>query len=376
MTDRTDTMDTLEITLPDDWHLHLRDGAAMASVLPASARHFGRAIVMPNLKPPVTTTDLALAYRDRILAAAEAHRARTGESLANFVPLMTLYLTDATAPQEIDRAVETGVIPAVKLYPAGATTHSDSGVTDLAHCDKVLERMQDRGMVFCLHGEVTHSDVDIFDREARFIEQVLIPLRARYPALKIVLEHITTRESADYVREAAGPIAATITPQHLLYNRNSLFQGGIRPHYYCLPVLKREVHRQALLAAATSGNSRFFLGTDSAPHPQSDKESSCGCAGCYSAPVAMALYAQAFDQAGALDRLEGFASLYGPGFYGLSVNTRRLRLQRRASRIPERLAFAESALDVGLAVDAPLSEDQAIVPLAAGQSIAWQVQAV
>jgi len=365
---------TLEIIQPDDWHLHLRDGAAMASVLPASARHFGRALVMPNLKPPVTTTALALAYRDRILAAAQALSLRTGESLSDFSPLMTLYLTDATALQEIDRAVDTGVIPAVKLYPAGATTHSDSGVTDLAHCEPVLERMQQRGMVFCLHGEVTHSEVDIFDREARFIDQVLIPLRARYPALKIVLEHITTREAADFVREAAGPIAATITPQHLLYNRNSLFQGGIRPHYYCLPVLKRETHRQALLAAATSGSPRFFLGTDSAPHPQSDKESSCGCAGCYSAPVAMALYAQAFDQAGALNRLEGFASLYGPAFYGLAPNTRRLRLIRRASLVPQRFAFAEAAL--GGAPFAELTEDQSIVPLAAGQSIAWQVQAV
>ena len=369
---------SLEIVQPDDWHLHLRDGEDMASVLPATARHFGRALVMPNLKPPVTTVVQALAYRDRILAAARDHVARSAEDLAGFSPLMTLYLTDTTLPDEIDRAVETGVIPAVKLYPAGATTNSDSGVTDLARCDRVLERMQALGMVFCLHGEVTHSDVDVFDREARFIEEVLIPLRARYPALKIVLEHITTRQAADYVRQAPGPIAATITPQHLLYNRNALFKGGLRPHYYCLPVLKRETHRQALVEAATSGSPRFFLGTDSAPHAQSAKETACGCAGCYSAPFAMALYAQAFDAAGALDRLEGFASLHGPQFYGYAPNTRRLRLLRHRQTVPDRLPFgsAPSKTAGGLPAERGASGEPWIVPLAAGDAIDWTVTAL
>ncbi|MFZ9313717.1 MAG: dihydroorotase [Burkholderiaceae bacterium] len=368
----------LDMVQPDDWHLHLRDGADMASVLPATARHFGRALVMPNLKPPVTTVAQALAYRARILAAAQNYSAHSREDLSGFSPLMTLYLTDTTAPDEIDRAVETGLIPAVKLYPAGATTNSDSGVTDLARCDRVLERMQARGMVFCLHGEVTHSDVDVFDREARFIDEVLIPLRARYPALKIVLEHITTRQAADYVRQAPGPLAATITPQHLLYNRNALFKGGIRPHYYCLPVLKRETHRQALLQAATSGSPRFFLGTDSAPHAQSTKETGCGCAGCYSAPFAMALYAQAFDTAGALDRLEGFASLHGPQFYGVAPNTGRLRLHRQPQTVPERLPFGSAAAGhAGGSGDAPISSQKNwIVPLAAGEAIDWTVTSV
>lgn len=369
---------SLAIVQPDDWHLHLRDGAEMASVLPATARHFGRALVMPNLKPPVTTVVQALAYRDRILGAARDYSARSREDLSGFSPLMTLYLTDTTLPDEIDRAVETAVIPAVKLYPAGATTNSDSGVTDLARCDRVLERMQALGMVFCLHGEVTHSDVDVFDREARFIEEVLIPLRARYPALKIVLEHITTRQAADYVRQAPGPIAATITPQHLLYNRNALFKGGMRPHYYCLPVLKRETHRLALVEAATSGSSRFFLGTDSAPHAQSAKETACGCAGCYSAPFAMALYAQAFDAAGALDRLEGFASLYGPQFYGYAPNTRRIRLDRQPQTVPDRLPFgsADSAAFAHRGEESMGLEKNSIVPLAAGDTIDWTVVSV
>jgi dihydroorotase len=369
---------SLEIVQPDDWHLHLRDGADMASVLPASARHFGRALVMPNLKPPVTTVAQALAYRGRILAAAQAHFAHSAEDLSGFSPLMTLYLTDTTLPDEIDRAVETGVIPAVKLYPAGATTNSDSGVTDLARCDRVLERMQALGMVFCLHGEVTHSEVDVFDREARFIDEVLIPLRARYPALKIVLEHITTRQAADYVQQAPGPLAATITPQHLLYNRNTLFKGGIRPHYYCLPVLKRETHRQALVEAATSSSPRFFLGTDSAPHAQSAKESACGCAGCYSAPFAMAFYAQAFDAAGALDRLEGFASLHGPQFYGYAPNTRRLRLVRQPQTVPDRLPFGSAASGPaeGLGKAPSASGQNWIVPLAAGDAIDWTVASV
>ena len=366
---------TLDIVQPDDWHLHLRDGADMASVLPATARHFGRALVMPNLRPPVTTVAQALAYRARVLSAAHDHSAQSREDLSGFSPLMTLYLTDTTLPDEIDRAVETGVIPAVKLYPAGATTNSDSGVTDLARCDRVLERMQALGMVFCLHGEVTHSEVDVFDREARFIDEVLIPLRARYPALKIVLEHITTRQAADYVRQAPGPLAATITPQHLLYNRNALFKGGIRPHYYCLPVLKRETHRQALVEAATSGSPRFFLGTDSAPHAQSTKETACGCAGCYSAPFAMALYAQAFDTAGALDRLEGFASLHGAQFYGFAPNTRRLRLHRQRQTVPDRLPFgsAISEVTVGPGTESVSSDKNWIVPLAAGDVIDWTV---
>jgi dihydroorotase len=366
---------TLDIVQPDDWHLHLRDGADMASVLPATARHFGRALVMPNLRPPVTTVAQALAYRARILSAAHDHSVQSREELSGFSPLMTLYLTDTTLPDEIDRAVETGVIPAVKLYPAGATTNSDSGVTDLARCDRVLERMQALGMVFCLHGEVTHSEVDVFDREARFIDEVLIPLRARYPALKIVLEHITTRQAADYVRQAPGPLAATITPQHLLYNRNALFKGGIRPHYYCLPVLKRETHRQALVEAATSGSPRFFLGTDSAPHAKSTKETACGCAGCYSAPFAMALYAQVFDTAGALDRLEEFASLHGAQFYGFAPNIRRLRLHRQRQTVPDRLPFgsAISEVTVDPGTESVSSDKNWIVPLAAGDVIDWTV---
>jgi dihydroorotase len=340
---------SLTITRPDDWHLHLRDGAAMASVLPHSARQFARAIVMPNLKPPVTTTAQASAYRSRILAALPAQMA--------FEPLMTLYLTDNTQPDEILRAKESGFVHAVKLYPAGATTNSDAGVSDLKHCAKVLEAMQEVGMPFLVHGEVTDSDIDLFDREAVFIERVLRPLRRDFPALSIVFEHITTKDAAQYVAEADGPIAATITAHHLLYNRNDIFKGGIRPHYYCLPILKREEHRLALMTAAVSGDERFFLGTDSAPHAQGVKEAACGCAGCYTALHAMELYAEAFERAGALDKLEAFASFHGPAFYGMERNTDTVTLRREPWQVPELLALA----------------DAQVVPLNAGETINWKL---
>jgi dihydroorotase len=341
--------DSLTITRPDDWHLHVRDGAAMASVLPHSARQFGRAIIMPNLKPPVTTTAQAAAYRERILAALP--------SGTDFQPLMTLYLTDNTPPDEIRRAKDSGFVHAVKLYPAGATTNSDAGVTALSKCYKTLEAMQEAGMPFLVHGEVTDSTIDIFDREAVFIDKVRQPLRRDMPALKVVFEHITTRDAAHYVNETEGPIAATITAHHLLYNRNEIFKGGIRPHYYCLPVLKREEHRQALVRAAISGSKRFFLGTDSAPHPKGLKEHACGCAGCYTALHAMELYAQAFDQAGALDKLEAFASFNGPAFYGLPRNTGTITLKREAWTLPAEL---------------PLG-DAIVVPLNGGEPIDWKL---
>src|SRR5690606_21581494 len=340
---------TLTLTRPDDWHLHLRDGATLASVLPDTARQFARAIVMPNLRPPVTTTEQALAYRQRILAALpEGMR---------FEPLMVLYLTDNTSPEEIRRARESGVVHAVKLYPAGATTNSDAGVTDLKKCYKTLETMQEVGMPFLLHGEVTDPDIDIFDREAVFIDRILQPLRRDLPELKMVMEHITTKDAAQYVSEAEGPMGATITVHHLLYNRNELFKGGIRPHYYCLPVLKREIHRQALVAAATSGSPRFFLGTDSAPHPKGMKEHACGCAGCYTALHAMELYAQAFEQAGALDKLEGFASFHGADFYGLPRNTEQVTLKRESWTIPAELPMG----------------DATVVPLDAGSTLNWKL---
>jgi len=345
----------LELTRPDDWHLHLRDGAAMASVLPASARQFARAIVMPNLKPPVTTTAQALAYRERILAALPAGLA--------FEPLMTLYLTDNTQSDEIRRAQESGFVHGVKLYPAGATTNSDSGVTDVRRCAAALEAMQKIGMPLLVHGEVTQVDVDVFDREKVFIDRVMVPLRRDFPALKVVFEHITTRDAADYVTAADGPVAATITAHHLLYNRNAVFmtadgRPGVRPHYYCLPVLKREVHRQALLKAAASGNPRFFLGTDSAPHPKNEKESACGCAGCYTAASALELYAEAFEEAGALDRLEAFASFHGPDFYSLPRNSSKIILRREPWSLPAEL---------------PLGA-QSIVPLRAGETLRWKLQ--
>jgi dihydroorotase len=340
---------SITLTKPDDWHLHLRDGAAMASVLPHSARQFSRAIVMPNLRPPVTTTDQAVQYRDRILAALPRGM--------NFEPLMVLYLTDNTPPDEIRRAKDSGVVHAVKLYPAGATTNSDAGVTALTKCYKTLEVMQEVSMPFLVHGEVTDPAIDIFDREAVFIDRVMQPLRRDMPALKVVFEHITTKDAAQYVMEADGPVSATITAHHLLYNRNEIFKGGIRPHYYCLPVLKREEHRQALVRAAVSGSPRFFLGTDSAPHPKGLKEHACGCAGCYTALHAMELYAEAFDQAGALDKLEAFASFNGPAFYELPRNSDRITLQRETWTLPAELPCGEAA----------------IVPLNGGESIGWKM---
>jgi len=341
--------DHLTLTRPDDWHLHLRDGAALRSVVPHSARQFARAIVMPNLKPPVTTTAQALAYRERILQALpEGMR---------FEPLMTLYLTDNTPPDEIRRAKESGAVHGVKLYPAGATTNSDAGVTALKACYKTLEVMQEIGMPFLVHGEVTDPAVDIFDREAIFIDRILQPLRHDMPALKIVFEHVTTKEAAQYVAAADAATAATITPQHLLYNRNEIFKGGIRPHYYCLPVLKREEHRLALVQAATSGSPKFFLGTDSAPHPKGLKEHACGCAGCYTALHAIELYATAFENVGALDKLEAFASFNGPAFYGLSPNSDTITLRRETWEVPNELPFGESS----------------IVPLNGGEAMHWKM---
>ena len=340
--------DTLTIRRPDDWHLHVRDGAQLAAVVPHSAAQFGRAIIMPNLRPPVTTTAQALAYKERILAAVPPGVA--------FEPLMTLYLTDTLPVQEIARAKAAGIV-ACKLYPAGATTHSDAGVTDIRKIEPVLEAMQKAGLLLLVHGEVTDPGIDIFDREAVFIERQLIPLRQKFPALKIVFEHITTREAAQYVAESGVCTAATITAHHLLYNRNALFTGGLQPHYYCLPVLKREVHRQALVQAATSGSPKFFLGTDSAPHPAYLKEHASGCAGCYTAHAALEMYAEAFDAAGALDRLEGFASLHGPAFYGLPVNAQTITLHRERWTVAEHFAFGDAELK----------------PLRAGQSMAWRL---
>jgi dihydroorotase len=342
---------TLTLTRPDDWHLHVRDGAAMAAVVPATARQFARAIIMPNLKPPVTTTEQALAYRDRIRAAVP-------DGLS-FEPLMTIYLTDNTPPDEIRRAKDAGIV-AVKLYPAGATTNSDAGVTDLRKTYATLEAMQREGLVFCVHGEVTDSDVDVFDREKAFIDTKMIPLRRDFPELKVVFEHITTKEAAQYVSEAGRYTASTITPQHLLYNRNAIFQGGIRPHYYCLPILKREEHRVALVQAATSGSSKFFLGTDSAPHAANLKEHACGCAGCYTAPAALELYAEAFEAANALDKLEAFASFHGPDFYSLPRNAERVTLKREPWTVPEALPFG----------------DAQIKPLRGGETLSWKLQAV
>ncbi len=342
------TFSTLTLTQPDDWHVHLRDGDVLPHVLAHTASQFARAVVMPNLKPPVTTTALALAYRERIIQALPAGTA--------FQPLMTLYLTDNTPASEIEAAHAAGVV-AVKLYPAGATTNSDSGVTALAHTYKALEAMQRLGMPLLVHGEVTDANIDLFDREAVFIDQHLIPLRHDFPELKIVFEHITTREAAQYVAQAGRFTAATVTAHHLLYNRNALFMGGVRPHYYCLPVLKREVHRQALMDAVTSGSDRFFLGTDSAPHATHLKEHASGCAGCYTALTALELYAEAFDSVGALDNLEGFASFHGPDFYGLPRNTRQITLQRESWTLPESLPFGETTLK----------------PLRGGETVGWRL---
>lgn len=350
-------MDSLTLTRPDDWHLHLRDGTAMASVLPDTAGQFGRAIVMPNLKPPVTTVAAAVAYRERILAALPLHT--EFEGAARFEPLMTLYLTDNTLPGEIVRARQSGFVHAVKYYPAGATTNSDSGVTDIRKCEMVLAAMAEQSLPLLVHGEVADSDVDVFDRERVFIERVLAPLIERLPTLPVVLEHVTTSHGVDFVLHAGMQVAATITAHHLLLNRNAIFQGGIRPHHYCLPVLKREAHRRALLAAATSGNPKFFLGTDSAPHARDAKETDCGCAGIYTAHAAMELYAEAFDAAKALDKLEGFASFYGADFYGLPRNRDRITLRRESWQVPGELPLAEGTL----------------VPLRAGESIGWRLAA-
>src|SRR6187402_250491 len=339
---------TLTLTRPDDWHLHVRDGEALHTVVPHTAAQFGRAIIMPNLKPPVTTATQALAYKARIQAAVPAG--------IQFEPLMTLYLTDNLPADEIARAKDAGVV-AAKLYPAGATTNSDAGVTDLRKTYKTLEAMQKAGMLLLVHGEVTSSDIDLFDREAVFIDTQLIPLRRDFPELKIVFEHITTREAAHYVRDAGRFTGATVTAHHLLYNRNAIFTGGIRPHYYCLPVLKRETHRVALLAAATSGNPRFFLGTDSAPHAKGLKEHACGCAGCYTALHALELYTQAFDQAGALDKLEGFASFHGADFYGLPRASEQVTLRREEWTLPAEF----------------MAGDNEIVPLGGGESIGWRL---
>lgn len=348
------TVDTLKIVRPDDWHLHLRDGAVLESVVQDSARQFARAIVMPNLKSPVVSVDMAMAYHDRIRQAL----ATAAGPLHKFQALMTLYLTDNTTAAEVLKARESGLVHGIKLYPAGATTNSDAGVTNLLkNCIPALEAMQKVGMPLLVHGEVTDPDVDLFDREAVFIQRVMIPLRQAFPELKVVFEHLTTREGVDYVREAAGPTGATITAHHLLYNRNALFRGGIRPHWYCLPVLKRETHRQALLAAATSGRGRFFLGTDSAPHPKGLKEHACGCAGCYTALHAMELYTTAFDAEGKLDQLEAFASLNGPAFYGLPVNSETITLRRQPYRIPAELPMA----------------DTVVVPLAATELLDWRM---
>lgn len=343
-------MNTLTITRPDDWHLHLRDGATMRDVLPDTARQFARAIVMPNLRPPVTTTAMAVDYRARILAALP-------DGL-HFEPLMTLYLTDNTSAEEVAAAKASGIVHGVKLYPAGATTNSDSGVTDLAKCRTALAAMEKHGMPLLVHAEVTDADVDVFDREKVFIERHMIPLTRDFPGLKVVFEHITTRDAAEFVATAPANVGATITAHHLLMNRNAMFSGGIRPHHYCLPILKREEHRQALVAAAISGSPKFFLGTDSAPHAKSAKETACGCAGMYTAHAAIELYAEAFEQAGALDRLEAFASFNGADFYGLPRNADRITLVRESWLVPESLPFGEDVL----------------VPLRAGQAIAWKLQ--
>lgn len=342
-------MTEFTIIKPDDWHLHLRDGAEMASVLPDTTRRFERAIVMPNLRPPVTTTQRAQEYRQRILQAVPAG--------SSFNPLMTLYLTDNTAPDEIVKAKESGIVHGVKLYPAGATTNSDSGVTDIRKCAKALEAMQSVDMPLLVHGEVTDAEIDVFDREKVFIERIMQPMLRDFPNLRVVFEHITTQDAAEFVAAASANVAATITPHHLLMNRNAMFTGGIRPHHYCLPVLKRETHRRALVKAATSGSAKFFLGTDSAPHAKSAKESDCGCAGMYNAANALELYAEVFEQAGALDRLEGFASFYGADFYRLPRNQSKITLRKQSWTMPASLPFGADEL----------------IPLRAGQAVHWQL---
>jgi dihydroorotase len=342
-------MNTLTLRRPDDWHVHLRDGAALGAVAKFTAQRFGRAIVMPNLNPAVTTADMARAYRERILAALPAG--------TNFEPLLTLYLTDATTPDEIDRARTAGFVHGIKLYPAGATTHSEAGVTDIAHVYRVLERMEKLGMPLLVHGETPGPDVDVFDREVHFIDAVLQPVIERFPALRVVFEHITTARAVEFVSRARAGVAATITPQHLLHNRNAIFAGGIRPHYYCLPILKRERDRLALLAAATGGNPRFFLGTDSAPHERGAKENACGCAGMFTAHAAIELYAEAFESVGRLDRLEGFASRFGADFYRLPHHDDTITLVKETWVPPQVFEFGHGAL----------------VPYRAGEPIAWRL---
>jgi dihydroorotase len=339
----------LTLTRPDDWHLHVRDGEVLTDVVPHTARQFARAIVMPNLKPPVTTTSQALAYRERILAAVPEDQA--------FTPLMTLYLTDETSPEEIRRAKDSGHVYAVKLYPAGATTHSDAGVTNIRKTYAVLETLQESSLPLLVHGEATDPAIDVFDREEVFIEDTLVPIVQHFPELRIVLEHITTAGGVAFVQEAGRQVAGTLTAHHLLMNRNALFAGGLRPHHYCLPVLKRESHRLALLDAATSGDPAFFLGTDSAPHPREAKESRCGCAGIYTAHAALELYATAFEEAGALDRLEAFASFYGPDFYRLPRNTDQITLTREEWTVPETYRLGEDS----------------VVPLWAGKTLRWRL---
>lgn len=340
----------ITITQPDDWHLHLRDNAALKLTVKDSSRYFGRAIIMPNLQPPVTTTQLALAYQNRILAA----RPKT----SSFKPLMSLYLTDNTTAEEIQQAQQSGIVKAVKLYPAGATTNSAAGVTDIRRCYPALAEMERLAIPLLVHGEVTEPDIDIFDREKIFIDRVLSSLLRTFPELKVVFEHITTKDAVDFVSDFDNRLAATITPHHLLFNRNDLLVGGIKPHYYCLPVLKRNSHQQALITAATNGSSKFFLGTDSAPHSQQAKESACGCAGVYSAHAAIELYAEVFEAAGAIDKLEGFASFHGPDFYQLPRNTAKITLQKQSWRVDDSFSFANDKL----------------VPLRAGEKISWKVK--
>ena len=343
-------MDRITLTLPDDWHLHLRDGDAMKAVLADTARRFGRAIVMPNLRPPVTTVDAATAYRDRIRSALPPG--------SDFKPLMTLYLTDNTKPAEIHKAKASGIVNAVKYYPAGATTNSDAGVTDIRKCMGALEAMEERGVPLLIHGEVTDADIDVFDREKIFIERTMNALTQRLPGLRIVMEHITTANAVKFVLSAPDNVAATVTAHHLLMNRSDIFRGGIRPHFYCLPILKREEHRLALIKAATSGNPKFFLGTDSAPHARDTKETSCGCAGIYTAHAGIELYAEAFDAAGSLDKLEGFASFHGADFYGLARNRRQITLTRSAWSVPEEMPYGADTL----------------VPLRGGAKVAWRIE--
>jgi dihydroorotase len=344
-------MKEIQLTRPDDWHIHLRDGAALGRTVPDCARQFARAIVMPNLLPPVTTTGQALAYRQRILDSLPEDENR------DFTPLMTLYLTDNTSPEEIRQAASSGQVTAAKLYPAGATTNSDEGVTAVENIYPALEAMREAGMPLLIHGEVTDSGVDVFDREALFIERTLTPLVQDFSGLKVVLEHITTRQAVEFVEQGPDNVAATITAHHLLYNRNHMLAGKIRPHFFCLPILKRDIHQQALIEAATGGNPKFFLGTDSAPHARQNKETACGCAGIYSAHAALPFYAEAFEQAGVLDRLEGFASHYGPDFYGLPRNTDSITLQKKEWRVPASL---------------PMGDDE-LIPMAAGETLSWQL---